>query len=165
MLDAIIGRLQNLHPFNIYEIDPITGDIKPWYSVVAPTVLPELVIQENNLTEQIQVVSAQIAHWGRLTAQAKRIWAIAERKYRIWRDTQQLLIINTPDDKKKPTQATIDATIRTMPEYSVHYQNIERAEEAYNAANAILDGFRAKKEMMKLAIRRDQETGAAQLTA
>lgn len=163
-LDPIVSRLQNLAPFNIYQVTP-TGGIEPWFEVTGGIVL-DLVLQEDSLGEQVQTISAQIMHWGRMSAQCKRVWEITERQYRIWRDRTVLTLLDPatkPDKWKKPTGQQVDATIRTLPEYTEHYVAQERAEEAFNAAMAVLDGFRAKRDMIKSAVMRATEGSAARL--
>lgn len=163
-LDQTIARLQNLHPFNIYQVKP-DGSIEPWFEVTGG-IVKDLVLHEDKLGEQVQTISAQIMHWGRLVGQAKRVWEITERQYRIWRDRTVLTLLDPatkPDGWKKPTQAQVDSTIRTQPEYVEHYVAQERAEEAYNGAMAVLDGFRAKRDMIKSAVMRATESAAARI--
>jgi len=163
-LDSIIARLQNLHAFNVYQIQP-DGSVAPWFEVTGG-IVKDLILHEDKLAEQVQTISAQIMHWGRLVGQAKRVWEITERQYRIWRDRTVLALLDPvtkPKDWKKPTQAQVDATVRSQPEYTDHYVAQERAEEAYNAAMAVLDGFRAKRDMIKASVLRATENGAARL--
>ena len=161
-LDKIVFRLQNMHPFNIYQVTE-EGDAKPWWEVTGAEIVPQVVLNENDLTEQVQTISAQIMHWGRLVSQCKRVWEIEERKYRIWRDSYSLELLKAgeEDKTKKMTKEVRDMTVRQHPEYTAYYIKTERAEEAYNAASAILDGFRAKKDAIKAAVYRSNESGAA----
>jgi hypothetical protein len=156
--DAVVQRLQNISSFNIYEVRA-DGSVAPWYEVAPADVIPTVVVNENDVLEQVQTLSGRIGHWGRLVAQCKRVWQIEERGYRVWRDTKYLNIVQTSE--KKPTEKIIDATIRADPEYSVWYQRMERAEEAYNAAGAVLDAFRMKKEALRIAAYRRNEEGAS----
>lgn len=163
-LDAIVARLQNMHPWNIQQVSK-EGEPEDWFPVTGG-IVHELVIKEANLLAEVQAISAQIMHWGRLAAQAKRVWEIRERQYRVWRDGLALALIDPtgkPRAWKKPTQAQVDQTIRTMPEYTEHYNRIETAEEAFNATQAVLDGFRAKRDMMRAAIIRRNENSAPTL--
>lgn len=163
ILDQFISRLQNLHPFNIHAIQA-DGGIQPWYEVTG-LIVKDLVLDEVTLAQQVQTIAAQITHWGRLAAQAKRVWEIAEREYRRWRDYQVLKMIEPPANPelakgwKKPTEAIIEATYRTDPEYVKYQVGIERAEEAYNGAIAVQDGFKAKKDMLvRYVVRYRDET-------
>lgn len=164
-LDTVISRLQSMHSFNIYEVTP-EGKVQPWYEVTPKSVVPDLVINENNLLEQVQTISARIAHWGRLAAQCKRVWQIEEREYRKWRDSYYLDTIQTAESegKKKPSDKVIEAGYRTHPIYDAMYSATERAEEAYNATLAILDGWRMKKESLRIAAYRRNEDGASILS-
>jgi len=167
-LDQYVARLQNARPFNIYNIDS-KGEVAPWFEVT-PEVVKELVIQTYDLGTQVQAISAQIQFWGRMESQCKRVWQIEERNYRKWRDAQVLFLSTPPDDPelakawKKPTEKRIEAAYRQMPEYDQYWEAVERAEEAYNGAHAILEGFRAKKDMLKSHVYRSQEDGAARLS-
>lgn len=163
-LDRIIARLQNLPPFNVYQVKP-DGTVSPWYEVTGAIVL-DLAIREEILHQQVSAIGAQIGHWGRLAAVAKRVWEVEERGYRQWRDRVILEVITPPagDEKwKKPTEAVIEATYRSRPDYAVWQEKIERAEESYNAAAAILDGFKAQREMLKLSVIRTFDGNKAQL--
>lgn len=163
ILDQFITRLSNLNPFNIYAIHA-GGEIKPWYEVTG-AIVKDLVIDEVQLGTQVQTISAQVTHWGRLAAQAKRVWEIEEREYRRWQSYQILQMIEPPADAaarkewKKPTEAVMEATYRTQPDYVKHQERIERAEEAYNACIAIQEGFKAKRDMlMRYVVRYRDET-------
>lgn len=164
-LDAIVARVQNLAPFNIWEIRD-DGTIGPWYEV-GPEVATDLVIRDELIGEAVRTITLRIMEWGRLVARARRVWEITERAYRMWRDARVLELITPPPDEpqwKKPTQAEIDARVRTDPQYAVRYQAMERAEEAHNAALAVLDGYRAKKEMLRGAVIRASENAAPRLS-
>ena len=163
MLDAIIARLQQLQSFNVHAVNP-DGSVSPWYEVTGDKIVPDLVIQEADVLEQVQTISARIMHWGRMAAQCKRVWDITCREYRVWRDKLHLEQLIAAGDGKKPTDKVIQATIRAHDQYPVHYMRMERAEEAYNAATAVLDGFRAKKGMLTAAAYRRAEDGAAILS-
>lgn len=160
-------RLASVHSVNIWEIDEATGDARPWY-VVDGSVAHQLVIREVELTEQVQLIAGQIMHWGRLAAQAKRVWEVEERNYRIWRDGTLLKLLEAApgegEKKKAPAQWQAEAMMRADPGYRTYQVRLERAEEAYNVAQAILEGFQAKKEMMKSAVIRSREDGAPRLS-
>jgi hypothetical protein len=163
ILDQYIARLQNLHSFNVFAIQK-NGTVEPWYEVTG-LIVKDLVIEEATLGQQVQTIGAQITHWGRLAAQCKRVWEIEERDYRRWRDYQILKMVEPPANPepakvwKKPSEAVIEATYRTDPDYVKWNQKIERAEEAYNAAIAVQDGFKAKKDMlMRYVVRYRDET-------
>lgn len=155
--DGIIKRLQALAPFNIYNVQE-DGKIAPGNFITGPVIINDLVLNDRDILEQVQVISGKIAYWGRLCAQCKRVWEITERNYRIWRDS--LYLQYRQGEVKKYTEKEIDALIRTTPEYNIYYNEQERAEEAYNAACAITEAWKAKKEMLKLAVyRRNTELG------
>lgn len=161
-LDAVISRLQNMPSFNIYAISPNDGSVAPWYEVAGKFIIPDLVINELNVLEQVQTVAGRIAHWGRLAAQARRVWQIEERKYRRWRDGFILKAIQVAEKegKKKPSADALAAMYRSSSSYDGYYTATERAEEAYNATLAILEGWKAKKDALRMAVFRRNEDGA-----
>lgn len=156
-MDHIIQRLQNIPPFNIYQINP-DGSCNPWYEVIGKDVVAELLISDFNIKEQVQSVSAIIGHWGRLRSQAKRVWDIKAREYRIWKATKYL---EFRQDEEKHTEKEIDALIRTSVGYNQMYTEVERAEEAYESTSIIVQAWQAKKAMMKdLLYRHNTEDGS-----
>ncbi len=162
LLDQYVARLQAMPSFNIYQVMP-DGSVAPWYEVTGPMCVPDLVIRQANLEDQVAAISAQITHWGRMTAQAQRVWEIEDRFYRVWRD-RKCIELMTPDgdkDWKKPTGEQLERLYRTDAEYAIVYARVERAHEAMESAKAVLDGFRAKKDMMAATVRRWKEGGAA----
>lgn len=168
VLDQYVSRLQNMRPFNIFTID-LKGQVGPWYEVTSE-IVRDLVIHDYDLATQVQTISAQIQFWGRMEAQCKRVWQIEERNYRRWRDAQVVRLARPPDDAveakgwKKPTDKQIEATYRQMPAYHRYWDSVERAEEAFNASHAILEGFRAKKDMLRSHVYRSKEDGAVRLS-
>lgn len=149
--DAIIHRLQNLDPFVVQQIDP-QGMPRPWVQVTGPAIVGELVISPHTLRDQIDAIAAQVAHWGRLVAQTKRVWQVHERRYRHWRSTVELKLLT--ESEKKPTQAVIEATYRTLPEYELFQKALEEAEEAHNATTAIYEAFRVKAQVLRSDLHR-----------
>lgn len=156
--DAIVQRLQNLAPFNVYQITP-DGTMAPWYEVPGE-IIKDVVIHAEGLATQVQVVAGQVAHWGRITAQAKRVWEAEERKYRVWKARQYLESVDPkrkPNGWKKPTEKAIEAGYRLHPDYEALQLAIERAEEAYNSAQTLLDAFKAKQFALTSAVKRNAD--------
>jgi len=167
-LDQYIQRMQNMRPFNVYSVDK-SGNVKPWYEVTA-NIVSELVIQPYDMALQVQTISNQIQFWGQMESQCKRVWQIEERNYRTWRDAKYLEFVRVPDDPdeaaawKKPSDKIATAQYRQLPEYHKKWEAVERAEEAFNASHNILEGFRAKKDMLKSYVYRSHEDGAVKLS-
>lgn len=155
-LDQYVARLQNLEPFEIQAVAP-DGSPQPWYTVTGE-IVRELVITEHGLAEQVQAIAAQLAHWGRLAAQAKRVWEIEERGFRAWKAARVIELSDPPDNPdeakvwKKPTEARIEAAYRTAEGYAERSARVERAEEAFNASTAIVEAFRAKAAVLRWAV-------------
>jgi len=172
LLDQYISRLSNLTSFNIHSVDETSDTVNPWYEVTGKNVVNDLVIFEATLQEQVQAISAQVMHWGRLSAQCRRVLAVVERQYRHWREILSASLYVKPADWdeeadgvwKRPTGAQVEAAYRSHPDYTLWQKRIERAEEAYNAAEAVLDGFRCKRDMLKSAVYRRREESAPRLS-
>ena len=168
ILDQYVARLANLNSFNIYSVHA-DGSVKPWYDVTG-AIVKDLVIDDVGLGNQVQTIAAQIMHWGRLAAQAKRVWEVEERGYRQWRDGIVLSLVEPPTESqarkewKKPTESVIEATYRTDPAYVLWGQRVERAEEAYNAALAVQEGFKAKRDMLMRYVVRHADESQPHLT-
>lgn len=161
LLDQYVQRLQNIEPFDIYAVRP-DGTVAPWYTVTGD-IARDIVIREDALAAQVEAVAAQVMHWGRHAALAKRVWEIEEREYRVWKAQRYLETLKNAEGKK-PTEAFIEATYRTHPEYGPRATRVERAEEAFNAAQAILEAFKAKRDMLKAAVVRAHENGQPRLS-
>ncbi len=149
----MIERLASLPSFNIHAIK---GDeTVPWFEVTGKMLVKDLLIDSTDLGAQVDVMAVQIMHWGRLEAQARRVWEVEEHKYRVWRDTQYVRLTDPPHDLKqgqqwkKPTEARVEADIRVHEDYPVWQGRLERAEEAYNATRYAREAFVAKKDMLK----------------
>ncbi|MFA4944410.1 MAG: hypothetical protein WC789_06890 [Lentisphaeria bacterium] len=166
-LDAMIARLQSVPPWVIEQIHPGTGKLQPWFTVNPAEVVRCLVIQDDNLPTQVASVSAQIFHWARLAALARRAWEVREREYRIWRDRLTVSLMDPPEkpkEWKRPTEAQVTASVRVHPEYPEFYQRTEVAEEAYNATQGVLEAFRAQLSSLDLAVSRAQSGGAPRMS-
>lgn len=156
-MDHIVQRLQNIPPFNIYKIKN-DGTCEPWYKVSGKEIIPDILIMDYNLKQQVQTVSGTISHWGRLSSQAKRVWDIKAREYRVWRAKKYL---GFRQDGEKHTEKEIDALIRTSEGYNELYNEVERAEEAYYSTVIIVQAWQAKKALMKdLLYRHNTEDGS-----
>lgn len=150
---ALVQRLQSVAPFHIEQIDA-SGTPQPWITVSATTIVPELLINPHTLRMQVDALAAQVATWGRLVAQCKRVWEVHERRYRHWRSGVELKCLKEGvPGIDKTTQASIEAYYRQLPEYGAFQTQIERAEEAYNAASAILDAFKEKGQQLRRDVR------------
>lgn len=176
-LDQLVQRLQNLPSFHIYAIDN-SGKLQRWYDVPVGDCVAELSVRRDTVPTQVETIAAQVGHWGRLSALAKRAWQIREREYRVWRDRTLLAILTPPDDgeekqgwsrtakgePKAPSLTMADQIMRQSPEYGEFQQSLEEAEEAYNAANAMLDAFRAKANVLRHFVRHDNLSHMPQLS-
>lgn len=162
ILDQHIHRFQNLPPFNIHAILPDGESAVPWMEVDA-SIVAELVFDELNPMPQVESIAADIQKWGRLESLARRVWELAEREFRQWKAKFLVELMHPPasdhhkpgwteDAKGKPKPPTGDMTkalYRSDPNYRRLSVAVERAEEAYNATHAVLEAFRAKKDMIQ----------------
>lgn len=159
MLDQYVQRLQNIEPFSIYSIKE-DGRVVPWYNVDG-SIMRDLVIRETDLALQVQTVASQIAHWGRMVAQTKRVWEIEERYYRVWRSK---FFLAQKGLDKPPSEKSIEALYRTDPAYEQYQKGIERAEEAYEASKCIFEAFRAKRDMLRSVVYRSKDDGSISMS-
>lgn len=156
-LDAIIARLQTMQPFPIQAID-ISGNVHPWLIVDGHAIVPDLVINPHTLREQVDTVAGSIIHWGRMAAQCQRVWEVREREYRGWRSPIELECHRHGiPGVDKITEKLIEVYYRTLPEYNEFQQRVEEAHEAFNAATAVLEAFKAKKDMLRSDIYRSRD--------
>lgn len=166
-MDHLIQRLQNTAPTNIYAVQE-DGSVGPWMDVTG-ALLVELVVSEDRLPQQVEAVAAQVAYWGRLAAQAHRVWQIEERDYRRWRSRVVLELLTPPEDEadakkwKKPTDKACEAGYRARPEYADWCVRLERAEEASRVAEAYREGYKAQKDVLKAFVGRGQDGAATRL--
>ncbi len=168
-LEQIVGRLSNLPPFTVHKFDDTTNEIAPFMNVTQG-IVQELVINEVNLQEQVQAISAQIQYWARLVSIARRTVVVLQRNYRQWQAYKYIQAVTPPQDEKeskafkKPTEEGIKALYRVDPEYIIHQTKIENAEETLSSCEGILEGFRAKLQSMKLSIQRNRDDGMPRLS-
>lgn len=159
VLHEYLARLQVVPDFDVLAVGP-DGNPVPWYHVPVGAVVGDLALQAGRLREQVALVGSQIAHWGRLAALTRRVWQIRERELRTWEARKTLELLDPPSDPelvktwKKPTVDQCKATYRVDVEYVQLYSEVERAEEAHNAASAFLEAFKAQKDVMRAHVRR-----------
>jgi hypothetical protein len=161
ILDQYIARFQNIPSFNIHALAEDGMKSVPWYEVT-PEIVRDLVINELTIPVQVDTIAAEIQKWGRLSALAKRIWELEERGYRAWRSAYMLKAFNPegkPEGWKKPSTDTVEAQYRVDADYAKWQVRVERSEEAYNATEALLQAFRAKKDMLMRFAPRYHEQG------
>jgi hypothetical protein len=160
--DMVLQRLAGMPSFVVYTLDD-SGNPIPWQVMSAQTLLAELVITPHNLQAQIDVVGAQIAFWGRLVALAQRVVSVGERNYRVWRSGKELdayengieLVGTDPATgaptkaTKKVTKAEVESYVRGLPEYLPLQVAIETFTETALACQAVYEGFRAKRDVLR----------------
>jgi len=131
------------------------------------TVIDECVIHIEGEEEQRRLVSGQVATWGWIAARAQRVYEMTETQYRRWRDSEFWKAKQPPKDAdkawKKPTDKEAEAIYRVHTEYELWQFKIEKAREVWNQCEAIVAGFKAKREVMARTQRRMDADGAAML--
>lgn len=159
----------NQPPFDLYVVDEGTGGVKK-HMTVTSQIISNTMIAEADLAAQVSRVSGEIAHWGVMEAKAHKAWQRGELEYRVWREVLTAKLLTPPKldgmtvkDWKKPTEAAIEAHYRSHPEYLPHQRRLQDLEESYNSCHAILEGFKAKKEMLRAAVRRAVDDAAPRL--
>lgn len=157
LFDALVHRLQNIPSFNIHCINP-DGTTSSWWEVTGDYIMKEVLIDENKLQEEVQCISGKIAHWGRYLSQCQRVSDIKKREYRIWKATKY---VSFRSDGEKRTEKEIDSLIRIDSMYSQMYKEQERADEAHNSIQLIVDALLCKKSIIeKMVYRKNREDGA-----
>ena len=148
-------------PFTVERIDDATNAPVALVSVTKEAV-KNMVLSDANLRQQIEHVSAEIAYWGNVVAEAQRTWEWYERQYRIWRDQIVDVMLTNTGEKgwKAPTGKAIEAKYRIHKQYPAYYAAIERAELAHGRAKAIYDGFKAQARILDVAVRRSYDNSA-----
>lgn len=143
-VENVVERALDIPPFTIETVD-VRGNVVPWRVVDPKPLVAELVINPHRLRDQIDALPVQIGAWGRLCAQARRVWSIREREYRVWRSREELRL---RDEGPKLTVAQAEAQVRIHDEYLGYQQRIEAAEEVYNITTMIYEAFRAKQRVL-----------------
>jgi hypothetical protein len=166
LFSQYMARFQNLPPFNIHKMVDDGRATTPWYDVhPSEHVIPELVIDELNLAHQVQTVTGQIHKWGRLESIAKRVWQIAERRYRVWRSKFFLEKLSDPDVTiPTPKEKSLEAMMRLDPGYEEHQLAIEQAEEAHTATEHILSAWREKSRLLQRFVQKHRDSAQPVLT-
>ena len=154
-------------PFNLYTVQ--AGEVR-LLVVVGPEIVETVSISEDDLLGQVERISGEITHWGVLGVKARRAWQQGELDYRIWREKLAATMLAPPSDPvqakawKRPTEAQVEAAYRSHPDYRAHQIRLAELEESCNGALAVLDGFRAKKDALKMSVRRSAEDAAPVLS-
>jgi hypothetical protein len=166
-LDFFVQRMAALPTLRIPAVVPVKGGGEQlnWEMAFNGGALAtELAITDPGLSRDVSSISVQVAYWGRISAQARRGWQFAERCYRVWRDSFIITALEPKGaDWKKPTEKAIEAMYRSQLAYSQHQAQIEACEESYNGAQAMFEGLRAKKDMLRTAVIRTHEDSAPRL--
>ncbi len=151
ILDQRIAYFQAmLQPFNIHRLTEGADTAEPWYEVNGEDAVRQLVINHLDIPNQVDMIGMQIANWGRNVAMAKRVYQLADRRYRIWRENMRLTVLQDAEkaEEKKPTEKTIEGIYRASADYCVYKRELERSEEAQTSAEAMLIGLKAKRDML-----------------
>ncbi len=146
--DARVARLQHLEPFTVQRLNA-AGVPEDWFAVTG-AIVAELVISPVRYEEQLALVSAQVGYWSRVSAQARRVLAVRERAYRAWQAAQYNAAL-TPDGDgwRKPTEKAIESGYRQHPDYPRYNEAIERAREAVEAVDGIVEAFKTQRVALR----------------
>lgn len=151
--DEAVHRLQNIAPFTLQTILE-SGVIEDWWSP-SPNELAELcVLREDRLYSDIVQIPVRIMEWSRIVAQAQRIWEIRTRELRTWKATE---VVAGKEEDPKAAQYVLEEKYRGKEAYVALSEKVERAAEAVNAATAVLDGLKAKKDMLRMFVARNKD--------
>ena len=150
--DDLIQRIQRFDSFRV--LDKVyTSD---W-------LIPRMVIRLKDLVDEAAITAAMVLYWGLEATKARRHHARVNSAYRAWRDRAWLDAKRTPDEEtgKTPSDANAERLYRVTPEYGDWQQRLNDAQEGAEMAEAVLEAFRLKAEMIRAEERllRDEAGG------
>jgi hypothetical protein len=112
--------------------------------------IPQLTIRTKDLLSEASTCGAHILYWGIEAARAERHYEQAEAAYRAWRDRMWIEFKTGGDPASKaPSDALCEKKYRTAPEYGEWQRRIADAKEGMRCSQAVLEAFRAKRELIK----------------
>ena len=149
---AVLQRIQNLDTFKLHKIVP-TGDrveIADGLEVSPSAIAQSLILRPDAAATTAMEISVQIFEWGRHVARAQRVWEMRERELRSFKARQ---IVDAKKENPKLALAAIEAAYRILPEYEKRSVLLEEASESHNSAVAVLDGYRALRDILKASLK------------
>jgi len=129
----------------------------------ADLLLPQLTIRLKDILTEAATCGAHILYWGIEAARAKRHRESVEAAYRAWRDRAWITAKTAGQDEgaKTPSDAQCERMYRTHPDYGGWQQRRSDAQEGADCAEAVLQAFRAKADLIRTQERllRDEAGG------
>lgn len=129
----------------------------------AELLIPLMVIRLKDLVTEAATTAAMVLYWGAEATRARRHHARVQSAYRGWRDRAWLTAKQTPDPGtgKLPSNEVAERLYRAQPDYGDWQQRLHDAQEGAEMAEAVLEAFRLKAEMIKTEERllRDEAGG------
>lgn len=137
--DEVVQRLQQMSGCHIYAINPETAAIESWWQMEGAHVVPDLIIRDDRLDEDIDKLAGQIMHWGRLLALAERVYDIRKREYVQWKAKRYLDAVTPPEAPEASPEASevkLPPKPKGLPKTATDARKAEHAERtaAYEAA-------------------------------
>ena len=159
-LDAYLVQLANITPIDIPHLT-VDGQLDPGNGTrIDGTIVHALAIRSATLANAVSTIAPEIMWYGKVRAQAYRVWQIREREHTIWK-ARQMLELLSPEGKadgwKKPSLEAAKNLYRIEPEYLTQRRAIEAAEEAYNVCDLIVQALHAKKAMLQVDVFRARD--------
>lgn len=152
LYDQSVHRLQNMTPFNVQKLGP--NGPEDWWEVHPKDLVGIVIVHPAGLLADVQQAGVQQMEWARHVAQTQRVWEIHERILRTWKAGQ---VVKGKEADPKAAISFLEAQYRTDPHYAVLAQNVERAAEAHNCAQAVLDAVKLKAQMLRTFVRRGRD--------
>jgi hypothetical protein len=150
--DDLIQKIQRFDSFRV--LDKV---------YTADWLIPRMIIRLKDLVEEGSITAAMVLYWGLEATRARRHHARVQASYRAWRDRAWMEAKRTPDTEtgKLPSNELAERIYRSSPEYGDWQQRIHDAQEGAEMAEAVLEAFRLKAEMIKTEERlmRDEAGG------
>ena len=129
---------------------PLTINIKITETIkVEGNVIDDLVVGGGNIDDHIDEVSARIAHWGVLYAEANKQLALHKLDNDKWMAERKKEARDSAKKEFKSEKANLEQVMMDNVEsYAKHCKDIIDDEYNTEVIKSVLDAFRAKKDML-----------------
>lgn len=153
--DSYAAALSGIPHVDLYVPEDGGHDLRFWMRIPIGPVVDRLLVLDSRLRFDVDHISAEVMHWGRLSAVARRAWTARERQYRVWKAEQELAIRKlAKKEGEKVTEGLIEAKYRTAPDYNAVCSKVEESQETFEAIDAIYRAFKSKVDVLMGEVRR-----------
>lgn len=153
LFDTLVHRLQNMEPFTIQKLGPDKVPVD-WFTVEPSQLVSLVMLHPANIYADIQQIGVQILEWSRYVSQCQRMWEIHERRLRVYKAAY---VVKGKETDPKVAIALLEQGYRSTPEYAELSEAVERASDAYNSVQGVLEALKTKRDMLKTFVRRGRD--------